>query len=114
MADGRDVIELSVADTGIGMTPEQQAKLFEEFTQADSTTAQRFGGTGLRPCHHAQARAPDGRRCDAGERAGQGLGVYSAPARRRGSMIERQMPIQTRASLGELVALGLGRIAQLD
>ena len=29
------------------MTPEQQAKLFEEFTQADATTAQRFGGTGL-------------------------------------------------------------------
>ena len=47
VADGRDWIELAVADSGIGMTPEQQAKLFEEFTQADATTAQRFGGTGL-------------------------------------------------------------------
>jgi signal transduction histidine kinase len=47
VANGRDWIELAVADTGIGMTPEQQAKLFEEFIQADTSTAQRYGGTGL-------------------------------------------------------------------
>ncbi|MFL5051306.1 MAG: ATP-binding protein, partial [Xanthobacteraceae bacterium] len=46
-ADGRDWIELAVADTGIGMTAEQQAKLFQDFTQADSLTARRYGGTGL-------------------------------------------------------------------
>jgi signal transduction histidine kinase/CheY-like chemotaxis protein len=45
--DGGDWIELAVCDTGIGMTPEQQAKLFAEFTQADSLTARKFGGTGL-------------------------------------------------------------------
>ncbi len=47
LVDGRDWIELAVSDTGIGITPEQQAKLFEEVSQADATTAQRFGGTGL-------------------------------------------------------------------
>ena len=47
LVDGGGWVELAVADSGIGMTAEQMGKLFQEFTQADASTAQRFGGTGL-------------------------------------------------------------------
>ena len=40
-------ITLAVQDTGIGMTPEQMGKLFQEFSQASSVTASKYGGTGL-------------------------------------------------------------------
>jgi PAS domain S-box-containing protein len=44
---GRLKIRFSVRDTGIGMTPEQGARLFQAFSQADSSTTRKYGGTGL-------------------------------------------------------------------
>jgi signal transduction histidine kinase/CheY-like chemotaxis protein len=45
--DGSEWIVFRVNDTGIGLSPEQIVKLFQDFTQADASTTRKFGGTGL-------------------------------------------------------------------
>ena len=45
--DGRDWLEFVVADSGIGMSADQLGRLFQDFSQADQSTARRYGGTGL-------------------------------------------------------------------
>jgi len=46
-SDGEVTIECTVTDTGIGINPEQQSRLFQVFQQAEDSTARKFGGTGL-------------------------------------------------------------------
>jgi len=47
LSSGKVRVKFEVVDSGIGISPEQQQRIFEAFTQADSSTTRKFGGTGL-------------------------------------------------------------------
>src|SRR5258706_10541328 len=72
----RATISISVEDTGVGISPEQQARLFQDYGQADASTARRYGGPAGGRVGSKGPRGPAGRR---GGRLG---------GRRRGSTFE--------------------------
>jgi PAS domain S-box-containing protein len=85
-------VVLRVSDTGIGMTPEQMARLFEPFSQADTTTSRKYGGTGL-------GLAITRRFC---ELMGGDVSVESDMG--RGSTFTVRLPVDASVPLGETPA----------
>ena len=76
---GRDWVTVAVSDTGIGMTAEQMAKLFEEFTQADASTTRKYGGTGLGLAISRRLCRMMGGDITVDERARPGLDLHDSP-----------------------------------
>ena len=81
--EGSLTLRLEVADTGVGIEPTNQAKIFEEFTQEDASTTRRFGGTGLGLSIARQLV----------ELMGGRLGVVSAPGAGSTFSFELSLPV---------------------
>ena len=96
--DGSEWIVFRVTDTGIGLSPEQIVKLFQDFTQADASTTRKFGGTGL-------GLALTRRFC---QMMGGDVTVHSVPG--EGSVFTIKLPAVVREAKPEAAAEAAGAV----
>ncbi len=89
--NGRDTVRFSVKDDGVGLTPEQQSRLFQRYEQASAETARMYGGTGLglSICHKLA------------EIMGGTLDVHSTPGKGSTFSFTIDLPIDERPSCGD-------------
>ena len=81
---GSDWVEFRVADTGIGMSPDQLDRLYRPFMQADASTTRKYGGTGLGLAISREFCQMMGGTSERRERIGQRVGVHRPAAGRSG------------------------------
>ncbi|MEM1418732.1 MAG: response regulator, partial [Myxococcota bacterium] len=112
----RGDLHFSVADTGIGMTPDQMIGLFEAFTQADASTTREYGGTGLGLALCRQFAQLLGGRMEVESMAGEGS-VFTVVLPRRGRKHKTSTSRMRVVPMGELSGEldgGTGRVLLID
>ena len=84
-------VQIAVNDTGIGISPEQQSLIFEEFTQADPSTTRRYGGTGLGLTIVKRLTELQGGEVSIDSQPNKGTSIIiSIPYRLKGELVEKR------------------------
>ena len=98
LESGQEYIQFRVADTGIGIAPKQKQNLFQEFAQADTSIARKYGGTGLGlAISHRFAQLMKGH-----------IEVNSEPG--KGSTFIVRLPAQVKSETADLVQSGASAV----
>lgn len=92
LPDGHVDVAIAVADTGVGISPEDQRRLFKAFAQAETSTTRRFGGTGLGLCIASNLVSLMGGKLQVESRVGEGA-RFSFTIRTRTAPPEEQVQL---------------------